>query len=343
MKLLSIIIVNWRSKDYLRECLLSIRRTSGPLPLQIIVVDGASYDGCGEMLAAEFPEVLFIQSEENIGFGRCNNLGFGHACGDAVLFLNPDTELKAGCLPTMLAELEARPRAGILCPRIENPDGSLQATCVRALPTPLNRALDSTLARRLFPDADLWGIGRAVRATDPVAVEAVSGAFMLLRADVFREVQGFTPEYFMYGEDMDLCAKVRKLGLEVVFVPGASVIHHGGISSSQQESEFPTENMRVGWNIYMYRHYGAFAALRYRFLQMLSAAFRMLFLIPACLFGPRPARVEARRSLAKWGFVLRWAVLELGAGFPPAVSPAPGNGAVAGREGAVDHGKPIRD
>ena len=304
---LSIIIVNWRSKDHLRACLRTVRATAADLSPQVIVVDGASFDGCGEMLAAEFPEVTFIQSQENLGFGRCNNLGFERSASDLVLFLNPDTELKVNCLQTMLAELERRPDAGILCPRILNPDGSLQTTCVRALPTPLNRAIDSTFFRRLLPNSRLWGIGQAFRAAEPIEVEAVSGAFMLMRAEVFRRVGGFTPAYFMYGEDMDLCAKIGRSGLKIVFVPRAEIIHHGGISSSQQDSEFPTENMRVGWDLYMRRNHGPATAVWYRFLQVVSALVRMALLLPACAIGGRSSRTDARASLQKWAYVLRWA------------------------------------
>lgn len=306
---LSIVIVNWRSKDHLRGCLRSVQATAADLAPQVIVVDGASFDGCGEMLASEFSEVVFIQSQENIGFGRCNNLGFSKVASGAVLFLNPDTELKSACLQTMLAELERRPDAGILCPRILNPDGSLQTTCVRALPTPLNRAIDSTFFRRLLPNSRLWGIGRAFRAVEPIEVEAVSGAFMLMRSEVFARLNGFCPDYFMYGEDMDLCARVEKLGLQIVFVPGAEIIHYGGVSSSQQDSEFPTENMRLGWELYMLRHHGRRVAVWYRFLQFLSAVVRISLLLPACALGKKKSRDEARTSCVKWGCVLKWACL----------------------------------
>lgn len=311
---LSIVIVNWRSKDHLRGCLRSVQATAADLEPQVIVVDGASFDGCGEMLASEFPEVIFIQSQENIGFGRCNNLGFSKVASGAVLFLNPDTELKSACLQTMLAELERRPDAGILCPRILNPDGSLQTTCVRALPTPLNRAIDSTFFRRLLPNSRLWGIGRAFRAVEPIEVEAVSGAFMLMRSEVFARLNGFCPDYFMYGEDMDLCARVEKLGLQIVFVPGAEIIHYGGVSSSQQDSEFPTENMRLGWELYMLRHHGRRVAVWYRFLQFLSAVVRISLLLPACFLGSRATRSEARASMQKWACVLSWACGQLAQG-----------------------------
>ena len=102
---LSIVIVNWRSKDYLRGCLRAVAATCAELSPEIIVVDGASFDGCGEMLAAEFPYVHFVQIQENIGFGQCNNLGFSHATGEVVMLLNPDTELQPGSVQRMLAEL----------------------------------------------------------------------------------------------------------------------------------------------------------------------------------------------------------------------------------------------
>ena len=308
---LSIIIVNWRSKDHLRGCLRTVRAMASELQPQVIVVDGASFDGCGEMLAEEFPEVIFVQSRENIGFGRCNNLGFSKASGEAVLFLNPDTELKPNSLQIVLAELERRPEAGIVSPRILNPDGSLQVTCVRALPTPLNRAIDSTFFRRLLPNSRLWGVGRAFRATAPIEVEAVSGAFMLLRAEVFRELGGFCPEYFMYGEDMDLCARIGRSGRKIVFVPGAEIIHYGGVSSSQQDSEFPTENMRVGWDLFMRRNHGPLTAAWYRLLQVVSALFRMGLLLPASLIGSRTSRAEALTSMEKWACVLRWSGRQL--------------------------------
>lgn len=305
---LSILIVNWNSKDYLRKCLETIRTSCADLGPQIVVVDGASFDGCGEMLAAEFPGVEFVQSPDNVGFGRANNLGFERVTGEALLLLNPDTELPPGALQTLVAELERRPDAGILGPRLLNTDGSLQASCVRALPTPLNRALDSDLFRRLLPNSRLWGVAEAFRATAPVEVEAVSGACMLLRAEVFRRVGGFSPEFFMYGEDMDLCAKVRRLGLRNLHVPTATVVHHGGGSSATQVSQFATVMMRHAGHTYMRLNHGRFTAAWYRVLQFISALIRLGLVLPAggVLRGHR--RVKACAAAQKWLCVLRWAL-----------------------------------
>ncbi|MBI1178616.1 glycosyltransferase [bacterium] len=314
---LSILIVNWKSKDFLRQCLLSIQTACPDLDPELVVVDGGSFDGCDELLAREFPAVKFVQSPANIGFGRSNNLGFQQVTSEALLLLNPDTELRPGAVQRLLAELAARPDAGIIGPRLLNTDGSLQTSCVRALPTPLNRALDSELFRRLLPESRLWGVARAFRASDPVPVEAVSGACMLLRTETFRRVGGFSPEFFMYGEDMDLCAKVRRLGLTNVYVPDAVVVHHGSGSSNTQVSQFATVMMRVAGDTYMRLNHGPATALLYRLLQAVSALVRLCLLLPASLLLAGERRVAARVAVQKWWYVLRWS-----AGFSPIQPPS---------------------
>lgn len=305
---LSILIVNWNSKSFLRRCLETVQLACGKEVPQVIVVDGGSFDGCGEMLAAEFPEVEFVQSPDNVGFGRSNNLGFSRVKGSVLLLLNPDTELKPGAVASLMEQLTILPNAGMIGPRLLNTDGSLQTSCVKALPTPLSQMLDSEFLRRLFPASRLWGTWEAFRSERPVAVEAVSGACMLLRAEVFRRIGGFSPEFFMYGEDMDLCAKVRALGLTVYHHPRAEVVHHGSGSSQTQINQFSTVMVRVAGVIYMRRNHGPFTALLYRILQGVSAAARIGAVLLALLVVSGPRRAAARLTLEKWWYVLRWAI-----------------------------------
>lgn len=305
---LSILIVNWNSKDYLRDCLRSIRATCAELAPQIVVVDGGSFDGCGEMLASGFPEVEFVQSQENLGFGRSNNLGFERVRGEILLLLNPDCELRSGAVPALLHALRTFPAAGLVGPRLLNTNGSLQTSCVRAAPTPLNRALDAECLRRWFPYSRLWGTRAAFRAQSPVAVAAVSGACMLLPAAMFRAVGGFTPDYFMYGEDMDLCAKIQQTRGTIVHVPGAEVVHHGGGSSDTQVSGFAMVMMREAGEIYMRRWHGRFAAWRYRLLQGISAGGRLALALPATWMLSGRRQAVARTTVQKWMHVFRWAV-----------------------------------
>lgn len=334
----SIVIVNWRSKDYLRGCLRAVRDTCADLSPQIVVVDGASFDGCGEMLAEEFPEVRFIQSRENIGFGQCSNLGFAQTTRDAVLLLNPDTEVRPGAVRLLLEELAARSGVALLAPRLLNSDGSLQTSCVQAFPTPWNQALDSDLLRRLFPRSRLWGVGEAFAASDPVEVEAVSGACMLLPSEVFRRIGGFSPEYFMYGEDMDLCLQLRRAGLKVLHVPASKVVHHGSGSARQQVSYFSTVLIRDTTAIYMRRNYGPATAAWYRLLQGLSALTRILLAaVPASLLPGGSLGTAARNSVKKSKYVLQWTLGMNPVGAKSAMRPAARNAPPASSPAAPMH------
>jgi N-acetylglucosaminyl-diphospho-decaprenol L-rhamnosyltransferase len=305
---LSILIVNWRSKDYLRRCLHSIAATCADLTPEIVVVDGGSFDGCGEMLTTEFPGVIFVQNPENTGFARSNNLGFERVSGEAVLLLNPDTEIMPGAIQLLLTELLRLPNCGILGSKLLNADRTLQTSCVHALPTPLNQALGSEFLKKLFPKSDLWGVAAAFGSTAPVAVQGVSGACMLLWSDVFRRVGGFSPQFFMYGEDMDLCAKVQRLALKVYHVPGAEVVHFGSGSSKTQYSQFTTLQQRVAGEVYMRLNHGRFVAFLYRAFQGFSAIARLGLILGGWIVLSEGRRNSARESLAKWKGILGWSL-----------------------------------
>ena len=305
---LSIVIVNWNSKDHLRRCLETIGSTCADLSPKVIVVDGASFDGCGEMLADEFPSVTFMQSPDNIGFGRCNNLGFTEVSSGKVLLLNPDTELRPGAVARLIQVLDERPNAGIVSPRLLNSDGSLQTSCVQSLPTPLNQALDSDFLRNHFPTSGLWGTAEAFRSKSPVAVEVLSGACMLLQTETFRKLGGFREEFFMYGEDVDLCYRAGRAGLINVFVPDAEVVHHGGCSSRSQVSGFGAAMQRVAIETYFRLNRSGLSAASYRLLQAASALIRLSLLLIPLMFGTGLRRERVRASARKWMMILRWAV-----------------------------------
>ncbi|MEO7100877.1 MAG: glycosyltransferase family 2 protein [Luteolibacter sp.] len=300
---LSILIVNWNSLEYLRKCLASIRATCANLDLQLVVVDGGSFDGCGEMVARDFPEVEFVQSADNIGFGRSNNLGFTKVKGDAVLLLNPDTELQDGAVQILLRTLLEQKDSGIIGARLLNSDRSLQLSSVHHLPTPLNSALDSDWLRRRW-----WTESGLCDTMNASVVEAVSGACMMMRAEVFRQVGGFSSRYFMYAEDMDLCLKVTRAGLKIYFAPGAVVLHHGGGSSGTQISKFSTVMIREALYVYMRQNHGFSTALLYKLLMALSALVRLSILGLAWLVSKDETRLAKAASMLKWWIVLRWSV-----------------------------------
>jgi GT2 family glycosyltransferase len=303
MPSLSIIIVNWNSKDLLRQCLLSLQATASELAPQIVVVDGGSFDGCGEMLAAEFPDVVFAQSQDNIGFGRANNLGFEQATGEALLLLNPDTEVLPGAIEVLLAELQRLPAAGIIGPRLLNSDRSLQ-TSVQALPRPFRQAFDSEILRRLLWPFRLWAPPTDFVPRETIEIEAYSGACMMVWAETFRKVGGFSPQYFMYAEDVDLCLKVRQAGLRVYHTPSASVVHHGGASSSSQGSSFAAVMMHEAVHTYMLSNHGRLHAAAYRAAVAAAAIARMLPRSLGVVFGTDDARGRSKAAVS-----ISWALL----------------------------------
>ncbi|HEY5814601.1 MAG TPA: glycosyltransferase family 2 protein, partial [Terrimicrobiaceae bacterium] len=205
---LSIIFVNWNSKAFLQNCLKSVYQHCAEFSFEIIVVENATYDGCGDMLAAEFKNVTFVQSSTNLGFGGANNLGARLASGRNLLFLNPDTLLLDNSLRQLCTALDSLPNAGVVGCRLVSGNHAVQTSCIQSFPTVLNQVLDSDFLREAFPRSTLWGTEALLQTNSPSMVEAISGACLMVKRKEFERVGGFTEEYFMYGEDLDLCFKI---------------------------------------------------------------------------------------------------------------------------------------
>jgi N-acetylglucosaminyl-diphospho-decaprenol L-rhamnosyltransferase len=233
---LSIIIVNWNSREYLKKCLASILAETHGIDFEIIVIDSASFDGCGEMLQQDYPQVRFIQSQENLGFSGANNLAFRRSRGKVVLFLNPDTELRGPAINLLIDQFKSLPEAGAIGGKLLNTDGSIQTSCIQSFPTILNQLLNADALRRLFPRSRLWGTSALFDQSDvPSDVDAISGACLMISRSLFEQVGLFSTDYFMYSEDVDLCFEIRKAGMKNYYVPAAVIVHHGGTSSGQTE------------------------------------------------------------------------------------------------------------
>jgi hypothetical protein len=307
----SIVIVNWRSREFLKRCLTTVCAGRGTLAVEVLVIDNASYDGSAAMVAEHFPSVKFIQSPDNLGFARANNRAAALACGRNLLFLNPDTEIVGTALERMVRFVDATADAGAVGCRLLNTDGSLQTSCVLAFPTIINQVLDSELLRRIFPRSHLWGV-EAFSDPDraPARVEALSGACILVRRTAFLKVERFTEAYFMYKEDVDLCFKLHRAGLHNYHLGDVTVIHHGGQSSaSASESQFGNILLRESACRYMRLHHGAAYAAAFRSAMTFAALARISALAlmrVAALAGSDTRAVDS--GLRKWFSVLRWSV-----------------------------------
>lgn len=236
--LISVVIVNYKVPEYLRQAIRSLRHADIAERAEIIVVDNASGDHSRESVLQEFPDVLWTDLKDNIGFSKACNVGARQAHGRFVLFLNPDTLVSKNTLSEFVAFMEKHPEAGIVGPRILNPDGTLQPGCRRSFPTPAIAFYRLFGLSALYPKDRRFGRYNFTYL-DPgqlTEVDAVSGSCMFMPLSLFRELGGFDETFFMYGEDLDICARVKERGHKVWYLPSTEIIHFKGKSSSQSTS-----------------------------------------------------------------------------------------------------------
>lgn len=219
---LSIIIVSFNVKRLLKKSLGCLAKSRG----EIIVVDNASSDGSVRMIMNNFPQVKLIKNKKNLGFAIAVNQGIKAAKGKYIFLLNPDVETKRDALERLARFAQKNPKVGVIGGRLLNPDGTIQGSCFHQL----------TLANAV---REFW-LGEkgafekyAPQTQEPVAVEAVVGACMLIPKKVIKQVGLFDEGYFMYFEDLDYCRRVRKAGLKVYYLPQAEFVHYHGASGEE--------------------------------------------------------------------------------------------------------------
>ncbi len=236
----SVLIVSWNVAADLEQCLRSLLDGGNRVAFEIVVVDNASSDGSAELVRNKFPSVRLIVNEENAGFARANNQAWQVSRGRYCLLTNPDTVLPRGALDKLVAFADAHPQAGIIGPRLLNPDGSLQQSC-RTFPRPLAALFRGTLLGRLFPNhpAVQEYLMENWEHDDVRAVDWVSGACMFVRRRAVegqgdRAGVGLLDEGFWWGsEDVDWCYRMHQAGWQVLYTPEPAVVHAIGRSADQ--------------------------------------------------------------------------------------------------------------
>lgn len=229
---LETIVVSHGAEELLRRCLISLREHPPAGESRITVVDSGSPDGTPDMVEREFEDVRLIR-RPNIGFSAANNLVLRESEADAVLLLNPDTEVYAGTLDTVLARLRSEPRIGMVGPRLVTETGELDHACKRSFPTPLSALAHFTGVGRGASAAAPLSQYRATHLGDdePGEVDAINGAFMLCRSRAVREVGLLDEGYWLYMEDLDWCRRFWQAGWRVFYEPAAVALHVKGGSS----------------------------------------------------------------------------------------------------------------
>jgi O-antigen biosynthesis protein len=240
---ISVIIVNYNVKELLEQCIISILSASKNLKTEIIVVDNNSFDGSVEHIKKKFNDVSslkIIASPINLGFAKANNLGAREAKGEYLLILNPDTVLQEDTLEKSLDFYKNTAGTGALTCKLILPNGRLDLACRRSFPTPAVAVYRILGLSRLFPKSKTFGKYNLTYLDEnsTYEVDAIVGAFMLIKKDIYDKMNGFDEEYFMYGEDLDLCYRIKKAGYKIYYYPQTSIIHYKGESTKKSSISY---------------------------------------------------------------------------------------------------------
>ncbi len=257
---LLIVILNYNTRDLLRDCLSSLRRQEG-LEFHVCVVDNASGDASADMVANAFPEVTLIRNPENNGFSAGNNLGmreFGFPYqGQArhVMLLNPDTVAPPGAVAGLLRFVDANTDVGVVGPRLLLPDGTLDKACRRGFPTPAVSFYRLSGLSRLFHKSPHFNRYNMEYLSEfaQADVDSVVGACMLVRGEAVYKTGLLDERFFMYGEDIDWCLRIKQAGFRVVYFPSV-VVHHVKRAASSGSKKANYEFDRAMWLFYK-KHY----------------------------------------------------------------------------------------
>lgn len=283
---LSILILTLNSRDYLRECLNSIRHFAPQADFEIWVADNGSSDGTPEMLAEEFPEVQLIQNQTNLGFTVPTNQLLRAARGEFMLLLNPDTKLTEDCFTPQLEYLKQNPEVGICIPKVLNTDGSFQRQSRRGEARPLEVIGYFMKLGRLFPKSKaLNGYLQSWLPEDEVAeVKAVSGSCMFIRRQTWQQLGDFDERFFAYQEDSDYCKRARDAGWKVMYVPLSRILHYGGKGGSGAQPWRSIFQWHRSYFLYYRKHFAKENFFLFNWLYYLLMLGKLLTALTANLF-----------------------------------------------------------
>ena len=254
---ISVIVVTYNSAEVIGPCLAALLAAQD-IGSEVFVIDNASSDGSAAIVKHTFPSVSLVANKENVGFAAANNQLIPLCRGRYIFFLNPDTEIFPQCLHAAMVYMDSHPRIGLAGTKIVNTDGSLQWSVSYRYPGEryAKKELDSL----------------------PGSVASVLGASMIARAEIIERLQGFDEDFFLYGEDQDLCLRVRKLGYEIGYIDSSVVIHVGGHSEKHSLlSEVWKKKINAEYLFYR-KHYSPKTVLRIKRADAIKACWRIMTL-----------------------------------------------------------------
>jgi GT2 family glycosyltransferase len=296
----SVIIVTRNTCALTCAAVRSVFEIADGLAREVIVVDNGSTDQTAEALAREFPKAKYVRSETNLGFARANNRGAAEATGEFLLLLNSDARLQPGTLAQAVSWMRGHSDCAIAGVQLLNPDGSRQNSIANT-PTLATELLNKSLLRRLFPRRYP---GKEQRFTQPLEVESIIGAFMLIRRSAWDALGGLDERFFFFLEETDFCLQARRRGWKVFHLPHVNAWHEQGQSARQLG---PAARVEYWRSRYLFFEKNAsredYSRLRAALKIKLAADWLSSFLAVALTFGQAPRLLSKHRvnaTLVKW-------------------------------------------
>ncbi|SET21539.1 hypothetical protein SAMN05660297_01698 [Natronincola peptidivorans] len=253
---LSIIIINYNTKELTKQTLQSIFDKKYDFTYEVFVVDNASIDDSVDMIKTEFPQVKLVENSENLGFSKANNLAIKASTGRLILLLNSDTLVLEDCLEKCVVYMENHETIGALGCKVMLSNGMLDHACKRGFPTPDAALYYMLKLDKLFPDSRRFGQYDLTYLCENEMneVDVLTGAFMMVRREVIDEVDLLDENFFMYGEDIDWCYRIKRAGWRIVYYPEAKIIHYKGGSNKKKKTKIVYEFHRAMYLFYK-KHY----------------------------------------------------------------------------------------
>ena len=261
---LSIIIVNYNVKEFLQNLIHSIEKASSNLAKEIFIIDNASDDGSVDFIKEKFPQIKLFANQKNLGFGKANNIGLKEVTGKYILLINPDTIVAEDTFEKMIQFFESNKNVGLAGCKILNPDGTLQLACRRSFPGPWTSFTKVTGLSSLFPNSKIFARYNLTYLDEnhTYEVDAISGSFMMMRKEVYDKVGGFDEQFFMYGEDLDLCYRIQKAGYKVFYVHTTQIIHYKG-ESTKRSSLDETKVFYSAMHLFVKKHLSSYLLVEF--------------------------------------------------------------------------------
>jgi hypothetical protein len=273
---ISIVIVNWNTKELLLKCIESIKKEKSIYQKEIIVVDNDSSDNSPQVIIDHHPDVHLIRNKANLGFAKANNIGITVSKGSYLCLINSDVEVLDDCLYKLYEFIDSNPQIGIVGPKIFYPDMRDHDSC-RNYPTLWNNFCEAIALNKIFSYSKTFS-GEHMEYfhhDKTLKTDSLVGCFLMIRRAALNQIGLFDEQFFIFAEELDLCHRIKKSGWDVVFFPEAAIIHHHGASTSKDPLRFSIEQI-ISKIKYWKKHHGRLVVMTFLLILIMHHGIRLV-------------------------------------------------------------------